>query len=391
MEKRKLYYAVVNDNGEQVLNALKQKGGTLSEELAKVTPRNGDIYYIDEDGEIDAYDDADVFQRRVLDEFLGASGVEYVRLSNAEVRDIWRKIYIIADGKEETGKRIIAELEKRGGVNVGNLACTAYHIAYFIEGNGNKITSCDFSKMLDEWGFTRYELPAPTEAEEIKDTIERAADEPEQAQMMDASKVYVVSDGNKRHNAAIIERLHEYGGTDYLCYADSGEKDCVYYLDNKKRIRYGSMEHFNGESNYNKDYTEISLNDCVEEYEKKHPQTSKIPRAFIFGEELKIDFANAIPKGYEVVDEQGDAIESVSFKMRPKRYRPKYKQTYYYVWWNDCGFVVRHNTWDDDPVDENYYKMGNCFKTEKQAQRLADALALQFKTSTALIFASNGK
>ena len=50
---------------------------------------------------------------------------------------------------------------------------------------------------------------------------------------------------------------------------------------------------------------------------------------------------------------------------RPKRWKPKYRDTYYYV---DNLMIVDDDEWDEASVDEWRYITGNCFKTREEAE-----------------------
>lgn len=51
-----------------------------------------------------------------------------------------------------------------------------------------------------------------------------------------------------------------------------------------------------------------------------------------------------------------------------KRWKPKSGDTYWYV---NHLFEVEGATWIEDGIDEFLYKCHNCFKTIKQAKKLA--------------------
>ena len=57
-----------------------------------------------------------------------------------------------------------------------------------------------------------------------------------------------------------------------------------------------------------------------------------------------------------------------------KNYKPKLGEKYWIVFVTDTIRVNRED-WDNYDVDREYYKIGNCFKTKKEAQEKAN----QFK------------
>lgn len=55
----------------------------------------------------------------------------------------------------------------------------------------------------------------------------------------------------------------------------------------------------------------------------------------------------------------------------PKRWKPKYKERYYYV--NSIG-IVRDNIWCNLDDDTSLYEFGNCFKTKDEAEAMKDKI-----------------
>lgn len=55
----------------------------------------------------------------------------------------------------------------------------------------------------------------------------------------------------------------------------------------------------------------------------------------------------------------------------PKRWKPEYKERYYYV--NSIG-IVRDNIWCNLDDDTSLYEFGNCFKTKDEAEAMKDKI-----------------
>lgn len=49
-----------------------------------------------------------------------------------------------------------------------------------------------------------------------------------------------------------------------------------------------------------------------------------------------------------------------------ERWKPEVGEKYYFVSTLICG--VNYYIWDNDEIDRDIYEMGNCFKTEEEAQ-----------------------
>lgn len=58
------------------------------------------------------------------------------------------------------------------------------------------------------------------------------------------------------------------------------------------------------------------------------------------------------------------------YEIKRKPCRPKYNQDYWAV--TAIDGVLTHNTWKDCWMDITYYKLGNCYKTEAEAEANRD-------------------
>lgn len=70
------------------------------------------------------------------------------------------------------------------------------------------------------------------------------------------------------------------------------------------------------------------------------------------------NFPNILTEWFEEIDESN-------------RWRPKMGQKYYFL---DGGGFVYDDRWDDDSVDRGRFEIGNCFKTEEEAERVVEYL-----------------
>ena len=55
----------------------------------------------------------------------------------------------------------------------------------------------------------------------------------------------------------------------------------------------------------------------------------------------------------------------------PTRWKPEMCHVYYHLY--DDG-TVHNNLWDDDPVDNGRFEIGNCFQAEEEAKKAAEYL-----------------
>ncbi len=62
----------------------------------------------------------------------------------------------------------------------------------------------------------------------------------------------------------------------------------------------------------------------------------------------------------KALQDEIEALKKVEIEEEPKRWKPNTGDTYYYV--NSKGLVAA-NTWSDCRDDNNFYSIGNCFKT----------------------------
>jgi hypothetical protein len=67
----------------------------------------------------------------------------------------------------------------------------------------------------------------------------------------------------------------------------------------------------------------------------------------------------------EKIEEIKKFIEQEDSK--PERWKPEHRARYFYVGGADKG--VGDYIWHDDPIDNQYYKTGDCFKTKEEAER----------------------
>jgi hypothetical protein len=49
------------------------------------------------------------------------------------------------------------------------------------------------------------------------------------------------------------------------------------------------------------------------------------------------------------------------------RWKPNYNENYYFV--NTITCEVNNYRWKDDEIDRDIYRMGNCFRTKKEAEQ----------------------
>lgn len=73
-----------------------------------------------------------------------------------------------------------------------------------------------------------------------------------------------------------------------------------------------------------------------------------------------------ISPDWQLVNAEVPNLENVEVK---ERWKPRKGERYFFIC--DIGFV-KFNYWDNDVVDHDYYKFGNCFKTEEEAQRASE-------------------
>lgn len=84
--------------------------------------------------------------------------------------------------------------------------------------------------------------------------------------------------------------------------------------------------------------------------------------------ELKVNFENLTE------EERAELLKLVEKANKPKSkvWKPKEGESYF-AW---CG-TVRNYDWDNDCIDNNNYAIGNCFKTEEEAQNAVERLKIR--------------
>lgn len=83
--------------------------------------------------------------------------------------------------------------------------------------------------------------------------------------------------------------------------------------------------------------------------------------------DLQEQFENLIKQGQELLEKMKE--ERIADNSKMKRWKPKDGDVYYGV---VADGTIKRITWDNDIVDCGYYKIGNCFKTEEEAQKELD-------------------
>lgn len=86
--------------------------------------------------------------------------------------------------------------------------------------------------------------------------------------------------------------------------------------------------------------------------------------------ELKVNFDNL------TVEERAELLKLVEKANKPKSkvWKPKEGEEYYvYI----VSGIIIHDVWNGDGVDENRYTIGNCFKTEEEAQNAVERLKIR--------------
>ena len=85
-------------------------------------------------------------------------------------------------------------------------------------------------------------------------------------------------------------------------------------------------------------------------------------------EEMEKEFNQLMKHGQELLEKmKEECFADVSKKV--KHWKPKDGDIYYGVMGDG---TIKSIIWDNDVVDCGYYKMGNCFKTEEEAQKEFD-------------------
>ena len=83
--------------------------------------------------------------------------------------------------------------------------------------------------------------------------------------------------------------------------------------------------------------------------------------------DLQEQFENLIKQGQELLEKMKETqIADVS---KTKRWKPKDGDVYYGV---VADGTIKRITWNDDIIDYGYYKLGNCFETDEEAQKELD-------------------
>lgn len=85
--------------------------------------------------------------------------------------------------------------------------------------------------------------------------------------------------------------------------------------------------------------------------------------------ELKVNFENLTE------EERAELLKLVEKANKPKSkvWKPERGETYYCSW----GGIVYNNYCNSDFIDNNRYAIGNCFKTEEEAQNAVERLKIR--------------
>lgn len=83
---------------------------------------------------------------------------------------------------------------------------------------------------------------------------------------------------------------------------------------------------------------------------------------------MEKEFNQLMKQGQELLEKmKEERFADVSKKV--KRWKPKDGAVYYGV---VADGTIKYIIWDNDIVDNGYYKLGNCFETEEEAQKEID-------------------
>lgn len=370
-----------------------------------------------------------------------------------------KKIYIKSDGTKETGARIIAELERRGGANMGEFKGDATIDIYYYIDQYNNIAHRPDSEYLKENGYKEFVLPEQVYivqngtykgADIIAELIRRGgknannlrgndedfcvyhinrcgiickdnnlawfersgwkriylgepapAHEIAQAQHQ---KVYIVQDGTL-NGADIIKELERRGGINTNGFDGTimgDEEPALYYIDYDERIE-SDWAH-NANDLEQQGYTRVYLGTQTPDNEPATtPANAPViapndadaqctatptnaPHATISDKTMTINFADAIPQGYEVVNDKGQPITEIELTLQRKHYRPSKGETYWIALLGDDDLYYPVSfVWQNADHDLGNYESGNCFKEKEQAQQLADAMNTAYLTTIKLI------
>lgn len=85
--------------------------------------------------------------------------------------------------------------------------------------------------------------------------------------------------------------------------------------------------------------------------------------------ELKVNFENL------TAEERAELLKLVEKANKPKSkvWKPENREEYYFIW----GRGITDGVWSGYDIDENRYSIGNCFKTEEEAQNAVERLKIR--------------
>lgn len=84
-------------------------------------------------------------------------------------------------------------------------------------------------------------------------------------------------------------------------------------------------------------------------------------------EGFELNYANRTKQMGNSLAAMQELMFSDRFKIIKKPWKPKYKEQYYFI--NACGDVMPDVFYNDVVIDNYRYLLGNCFKTEIQAEK----------------------
>jgi hypothetical protein len=84
--------------------------------------------------------------------------------------------------------------------------------------------------------------------------------------------------------------------------------------------------------------------------------------------------------GWVRIWDNGKWAETIAPIETEQRWKPEKGQLYYYVNWSQKDKIGSF-TWVSDETDADFYELGNCFKTEQEAQKVAEAIKQYLSTN----------
>jgi DNA-binding PadR family transcriptional regulator len=90
-------------------------------------------------------------------------------------------------------------------------------------------------------------------------------------------------------------------------------------------------------------------------------------------------YKHLILQNTRLLKENGELKEMLQ-KAEQKRWKPSEGQLYYYVKFTKKDKISSF-TWVSDEADVDIYELGNCFKTEQEAQKAAEAIKQYLSTN----------